>query len=340
MKRIGIVGFGFMGHAHFKNYKEINGAQVVAICDIVEQKLTGKYGPAGNIACTEQELDLTGCDVFTDADKMFKDADLDAVSITLPTFLHKEYTIKALNAGLDVICEKPMALNSADCQVMADAAEKCGKVLQVGHCIRFWPEYVKTKELVDSGKYGKLITATFHRLSLNPNWVWDNWLLDAKRSGGALLDLHIHDSDYIQYLFGMPDSVSTRAVKGPSGGYDHSVTQYIYNDDEKIITAEGGWIMTKSFGFQMSFEIILEKAVLCYDSKRKPTLTVYPDSGQAFTPEIENGNGYLLELKHFVKSISGQSVPEIITPTQSLMSIKLVEAEKESADLAQKINVL
>ena len=98
MKRIGIIGFGFMGNMHFNNYSQIDGAQVVAICDIVEEKLTGKSGMAGNIAGTGQELDLTGIELFTDVDKMFKEADLDAVSITLPTNLHKEYTIKALNA--------------------------------------------------------------------------------------------------------------------------------------------------------------------------------------------------------------------------------------------------
>ena len=339
MKRVGILGFGFMGNMHFNKYHEMDDVKVVALCDIVEQKLTGKTGATGNIAGTGQKLDLTGIDVFTDADTMFKEANLDAVSITLPTYLHKEYTIKALNAGLHVMCEKPMALNFSDCQKMIDTAEKCGKVLQVGHCIRFWPEYIKTKELIGSGRYGKLKAATFHRLSLSPIWVWDNWLLDSKRSGGALLDLHIHDADFVQHLFGMPTSVATRAVKGPSGGYDHAVTQYIYDDDEKVVTAEGGWIMTNSFGFQMSFEIILEKAVICYHNKNKPTLQVYPVAGEAFAPEIESGNGYLLELKHFLKAIAGQSVPDIITPIQSLQSLKLIEAEKKSADSSEKVQV-
>jgi predicted dehydrogenase len=338
MKRIGIIGFGFMGNVHFKNYSKIENAEVVAICDIVEEKLFGKYGVTGNIAGAEQSLDLSGINTYTDADKMFEEANLDAVSITLPTYLHKEYTIKALSAGLHVLCEKPMALYSPDCQKMIEVAEKCGKVLQVGHCIRFWPEYMKTKEMIISGEYGSLKAAIFHRLSLSPTWVWDNWLLDEKRSGGALLDLHIHDADFIQYLLGMPDSVLTRAVKGPSGGYDHAVTQYNY-DNERVITAEGGWMMTNSFGFQMSFEIILEKAVICYDCKKTPTFKIYPDSGEAFTPEIESGNGYLLQLKHFIKTISGQSVPEILTPTQSLLSVKLIEAEKKSADSAEKIQV-
>lgn len=338
MKRIGIVGFGFMGNMHFNNYAKTKNAKVVAICDIVEEKLTGKAATAGNISGTGQQLDLTGIDVFTDAEKMFKEANLDAVSITLPTYLHAEYTVKALNSGLNVLCEKPMAMDSGQCHKMIEAGKKSGKILQIGHCIRFWPEYAKTKELIESRDYGKLKAATFRRLSMTPGWAWDNWSLDHKRSGGALLDLHIHDSDFVQYLFGMPDSVSTTAVKGPSGDYDHVVTQYIY-DEKKVITAEGGWIMTDTFGFQMCFDIILEKATICYDCTKTPTFKVYPDSGEPFNPEIQQGDGYLLELIHFANAINSEKVPQIITPQQSLQSVVLIEAEKKSADSAKRINL-
>lgn len=338
MKRIGIVGFGFMGNMHFNNYAQIEGSEVVAICDFVEEKLTGKSGSSGNIAGAEQELDLTGIEAFTDIDKMFKEVELDAVSITLPTYLHKEYTIKALNAGLNVLCEKPMALDIEQSQEMIDAAVNSGKILQVGHCIRFWPEYAKTKELIESGDYGKLKAATFRRLSMTPDWAWDNWILDEKRGGGALFDLHIHDADYINYILGIPNSVLTRAARGPNDGYDHAVTQYIY-DDEKVVTAEGGWIMMNSFGFQMSFDIVLEKATICYDCTRTPPFKVCPDSGEAFSPQIEQGDGYLLELKHFIKAISGEPVPEIITPDQSLLSIKLIEDEIRSVESGEIVKL-
>ena len=338
MKRIGIVGFGFMGKMHFNNYAKIEGAEVVAICDIVQEKLSGKSEAAGNIAGTSQELDFTGIDIFTDVDTMFKQANLDAVSITLPTYLHKEYTIKALNTGLNVLCEKPMALNSVDCKEMVNVAEKSGKILQVGHCIRFWPEYAKAKEILDFGEYGELKVATFRRLSMTPNWAWNDWILDEKRSGGALLDLHIHDTDFVQYLFGMPKSVSTKAVKNPSGGYDHVVSQYCY-EDEKVITAEGGWIMADSFGFQMSFDIILEKATIHYDCTRTPAFKVCPDVGDMLSPEVLTGDGYLLELRHFIKAISSQPIPEIITPEQSLCSVELIEAERKSAQSGEKVQL-
>ncbi len=338
MKRTGILGFGFMGNMHFNNYSQIEDIEVAAICDINEERFSGKGAEAGNIEGAQKELDLTNIQTYSDAEKMFSEADLDAVSITLPTYLHHEYTLKALNAGLDVLCEKPMAMDSKQAAEMVDAAKKTGQLLQVGHCIRFWPEYAKAKQIIDSGQYGKLKVAAFNRLSLTPTWSWDNWLLDEKRSGGALLDLHIHDTDFVQYLFGMPRAISTTAVKGPTGGYDHAATQYFY-DDEKAVTTQGGWIMTPSFGFQMSFEIILEKAAITYDLTREPTFKICPHNAEAFTPELQTGDGYLLELKHFAKAVNRQNVPEIITPDQSMNSVILIEAEKKSAQTSQKVDL-
>ena len=338
MVRVGILGLGFMGKMHFKCYRALENAKVAAICDADEGKFKDTSGTAGNIEGAEEPLDLTGIELFTNFDKMLAEANLDAVSITLPSYMHRDFTIKALEAGVNVLCEKPMAMDEAQCEDMIAAAEEGGKVLQVGHCIRFWPEYAKTKQLIDSGEYGKVKAASFQRLSLTPTWSWNNWLMGATKSGGALMDLHIHDSDFVQYLFGMPKAVCTHGVKGPSGDFDHVVTLYVY-DDEKVVTAEGGWIMTPSFGFEMSFNIILEKATIVFDCTREPAFKVCPVEGEPFTPEVEAGDGYSLEIAHFVKEVSGQKVPEIITPAQSLDSIKLVLAERQSAQSGKEIAI-
>lgn len=339
MVSVGIVGLGFMGRMHFRCYKALDNVNIVAICDADEGKFAGPGGAAGNIAGAEQPLDLAGIELFTDFDKMLAKARLDAVSITLPTYMHGDFTIKTLEAGVNVLCEKPMAMDQAQCEDMIAAAEKSGKVLQIGHCIRFWPEYAKTKQLVDSGQYGRVLAASFRRLSATPQWSWDNWLLDGARSGGALMDLHIHDSDFVQHLFGMPGAVFTQAAKGPSGGFDYVATQYIYSD-EKIVIAEGGFVTTPSFGFEMSFNIILEKATIVFDCTRKPQFRLCPIKGDSFTPEVEAGDGYSLEIAHFVKTVNGQKVPEIITPAQSLNSIKLVLAEKKSAQTGKEVAIL
>ena len=331
MLRVGIIGLGFMGKMHFRCWKRISEAQIVAICDIDQAKFTSAAGTPGNIAGADQPLDFTGIQFFANAQEMFDKMELDAVSITLPTYLHAEYTLMALKAGVNVLCEKPMALGAAECERMIMAARQSGKLLQIGHCIRFWPQYAKAKEIIDSRQYGDVLVATFQRLSLTPDWSWQNWLMDGSKSGGAILDMHIHDSDFVQYLFGIPDSVFCRGAKGPSADYDHVVSSYIY-PDRKVITAEGGWMMAPGFGFQMSFQIVLQRATIVYDSTRHPDFKICPQEGEAFTPALAEGDGYSIEIRHFADTLLGKCVPTILTPEQSAASLRLVLAEKRSAE--------
>ncbi len=338
MIRVGIVGLGFMGKMHFRCYQALEDVQVVAICDIDRAKFEDSAGTAGNIEGAEAPLDFTDIGLYDDFDKMLAEANLDAISITLPTYMHKEFTVKALGAGVNVLCEKPMALTVEDGNEMMTAALQSGKLLQTGHCIRFWPEYAKTKELIDSGQYGKVRAATFQRLSLTPTWAWEGWLMDATKSGAAAVDLHIHDSDFVQYVFGMPKAVFSRTASGPSNDADHIVTQYVY-DEDCVVTAEGGWSMSPTFGFEMSFCIVLEGATIAYDCTRDPAFKVCPVEGDVFTPEIASGDGYSNEIAHFVKAVQGEAVPQIITPQQSVDSVRLVLAEKESATSDEKVSL-
>ncbi len=230
---------------------------------------------------------------------------LDAVSITLPTYLHAEYTRMALQAGVNVLCEKPMALDLAECD--ADGHGRPGKrenapdralhPLLAGST-------PNAKRSSTAAQYGKVLAATFQRLSPTPGWSWQGWLMDGAKSGGAILDMHIHDSDFVQYVFGIPESVFCRGVKGPSGAYDHVVTSYLYPDG-KVITAEGGWVMAPGFGFQMSFHVVLERATIVFDSTRSPAFKVCPAQGEVFTPAVEAGDGYSVEIRHFANVLLG-----------------------------------
>lgn len=331
MLNIGIIGLGFMGKMHMRCWNALPEARVVAVCDIDAAKFGGQSGTAGNISGAEQALDLSGVSCFTDAGEMLARADLDAVSITLPTNLHAEYTLQALAAGVNVLCEKPMAATLEECAAMSAAAQQSGKLLQVGHCIRFWPQYAKAREIVESGDYGALRAATFQRLSATPDWSWQNWLMDGQRSGGAILDMHIHDSDFVQYLFGLPEEVYCRAVKGPSGAFDHAVSSYRYPDG-KLVTAEGGWMMAPGFGFQMSFHLVLERATLVFDSTRSPAFRLCPQEGEAFSPATLVGDGYEHEIRHFANLLLGRPAAAVLTPQQSADSVRLVLAERRSAE--------
>jgi predicted dehydrogenase len=337
MVRVGIVGFGFMGKMHLRCYQQMKNVKIVAVCDAEMNRLSAD-GTLGNIRGSSQVLDLKGIALYSDFDKMLKEQKLDAVSITLPTFLHCDYTIKSLKAGLHTLCEKPMALTINECKKMIAAAKKYKKILQIGHCIRFWPEYVYLRDAVNSGKYGKVLAATFQRLSYAPIWSWKNWFMDKDKSGGAILDLHIHDSDYIQYLFGPPKKVSSRGVKGPSKGCDHIVTNFLY-DDDKVVTAEGSWTMKKNFGFEMSFNVMLEKATISFDCTRTPAFKVATDKGKIIIPKLSKNNGYMGELLHFIKAVNGKKVPPITTPEDSLNSVKIVLAERKSAQTGKPVSL-
>ena len=338
MLRIGILGFGFMGNMHYNCYKDREDASVVAICDADAKRLHENNGVAGNISGTKRTVDLTGIELFSNFGEMLQKANLDAVSITLPTYMHADFTCQALQAGVNVLCEKPMGLNITECDRMILAAEKSGKVLQIGHCVRFWPEYAKTKEIIDSDKYGKVYAATFRRLSSTPTWSHENWLLQSQRSGGMELDLHIHDTDYVQYLFGVPKYVGSCGVKSPNSGIDHIVTHYYYGGN-KLVCAEGGWLMKPSFGFEMSFNIAMEEASIQFDCTRTPSFRICPQEGVSFTPELAPGDGYVREIDHFLRTIQGETLPEIITLESSREAVRIVTAEKESFLAKQKMEL-
>lgn len=309
MIRVGVIGLGFMGATHLRNWQSVDDATVVAVCDANPISETAKQG---NIDTGSDALDLSGVAIHTDVAEMLATENLDTVSIALPTHLHKAVSIQCLEAGVHVLCEKPMALNVADCDAMIDAATKAGKHLMVAHCIRFWPEYAWVKQVVESEEYGKVVAADFERLTDAPAWADDSWLADPAKSGGIALDLHIHDLDYIQYLFGKPAGIC-------SVGTRHVQTQVDYGDG-RAITATASWAMPKSFGFQMAFKIVLDNAALVFDGS---TLKVYPSEGEPFVPEIAEGDGYKGEIDYFAEVLLGKNKTIAITPEQARESVRM-----------------
>jgi predicted dehydrogenase len=314
---------------HYAQWTSRKDVEVVAVCDANPNIVRDTQKAVGNIAGAASQVDFEGMELYSDYNKFLGETQLDAVSITLPTFLHPNFSIKALEAGLHVLCEKPMALTLDECRRMMDAAAKSKKVLMIGHCVRFWPEYAATRQIVAEGQYGRVIAATFQRLGAAP--AWGDWFKDDSRSGGVAMDLHIHDTDYVQYLFGMPAAVFSRQAKAPAGGAIHIATQYLYADD-KVVVAEGGWGMAPAFGFEMSFNIVLEKATISYDCTRMPAFRVCPADGEAFTPDVAAGDGYSIEIDHFARKVAGENPPRVITLQESRNSVKIVLAEKDSAE--------
>lgn len=338
MLRVGIVGLGFMGKMHFEIYRAMpEKVAVVAIADVGRDKLAGDWSAiGGNMAMGEGAADLSGVATYDSPDALIADASVDVVDITLPTYLHRDYAVKALHAGKHVLCEKPMALNAAEADDMLAASEKTGKLLLIGQCIRFWPAYAKTRELVLGGRYGAVKTARFQRFSTMPVWNRDGWLLDPARSGLAALDLHIHDADFIAHLFGLPESVSSFGGTLHPDGFDHILTRYAYPDG-KLVTAEGGWEYAPGFPFSMTFAIHMEQASL--ELAADSTLTLYPVAGEPEAIPLAAGTGYQYELAHFVECLAENRESPILTARSARDSVRLVEAEIRSAATGQMVRL-
>jgi len=224
---IGIIGLGFMGRMHIAAYGKIDGANIVAVADRNEQRIAGDLsGGWGNVDGAAESIDMS--DKFGTADfrELIARDEVDTVDICVPTPFHAELAIAALEAGKHVLCEKPLALTADDAQRIADAASKASGIFMPAMCMRFWPEWEWLKDAVDDGRSGVLRDLAIHRLGAMP----EGWFQKGDMSGGGVLDLHVHDTDFLTYLLGAPDAVFSQGYKGPTGCVDHLHTQYIYND--------------------------------------------------------------------------------------------------------------
>ena len=326
--RVGIMGLGFMGMTHFDTYARIKGAKVVAICDVDPKKLAGDWSSiAGNIGGPGARRDLSGIRTYSRARDLYADPDVDVIDVTLPTDRHMATTIAALKAGKHVICEKPMARTGSQCLRMIEAARKARRRLFVAHCIRYWPDYAKTRDIVRSGRHGKVLSAIFTRLSATPTWGYQNWILNAKSSGAAALDLHIHDADFVLYTFGKPKTVTSHGAGFRRGRVDHIVTSYQYPGN-KLVVAEGAWEYHPTFPFTMSFRIMMEKATLTFDTNG---LMLHTAGAKSRPIKVKAGDGYEHELRDFVNCIAKNRKSDVVSLKSAMQAVKLCEAEIRSA---------
>ena len=331
--RAAMVGVGSMGRGHLDNYlrlmKEGYPIKMVALCDIDEKKFTnykadfnlGDVGAAG--------YDFSSFNLYTDLEEMLAKEQLDLVTVALPTYLHCWGTCLCLEAGVNVICEKPMATSVEECDKMIAAARKADRNLMIGQCLRFAGHYNKRKEFVDTGVYGKAYSAFFFRGGGTPLWSYENWLLRRDKGGGALFDQHVHDVDCVNYIFGMPEAVTTQAYTVfPESAYDCCSTNYIY-PHMMPVNCQNDWTMKGGY-FLQTFRVNFENATVFYDDKG---LRVYDRDGNMTEPEYDKESFYYTELKYFADCLlAGEKITRA-TPESARETVRIALAEMKSADL-------
>ena len=323
MIKVGLIGCGFMGSMHANCYKNIDGVKVTAVADIRREKA--------------EEL-ANGADIYPDGKDLIANADVDVIDICLPTYLHAEYAILAMEKVKYLFVEKPVALTNAEAKAMQKKAKETGCRVQVGQVIRFWDEYVELKKIIESGVYGKVINANFRRISPRPTWGYNNWLLDIKISGGAAQDLHVHDTDYVLSVFGEPKNFySVKNKSGEQNSYINTIMKY----QDFVVSVEGTWDLPSTHPFEATFRVVFEKATIenaggkftCYteDGAKEIVIEKKELSGGYKGGNISDLGGYYNELVYFTDRVKNGEEIAKATLKDASKSLSFVLKEIKNA---------
>lgn len=300
MLKIGIVGVGGISGAHIEAWKKIDAVNIVAMCDVR----------------LEQMALYDAVTKYTDINEMLRKEELDILDVIVPTYLHKEIVLKALEKGIHVLCEKPISLEVEDVKTIYEVAERNQVNFMVAQVIRFWPEYVKLREIHNSGKYGKLLSGTMKRLSSKPKWSRNNGELDLQRSGGVPYDLHIHDLDFMVYTFGNPKHIVSHWLHRPEQDY----LNVIYEYDDFAVATEASWYAAK-YPFRAEFRFLYEGALVTMEGGK---MIVYENDGSIVNLSLIKTSGYFNEIQYFTDCIINNRKPTLIKPEELESVIRIL----------------
>jgi len=321
--RIGILGSGFMGTTHARAYAKIPGVSIAAVS-------------SRNLDRAEKLAKEVGARATIDNRSIIDDPSIEAISNTLPTHLHAETTLTALKAGKHVLLEKPFALNAADCDDMIATAKETGRTLMVAHVLRFWGEYVSLVELVHSGKLGKPISAVAARLSQLPAWA--DWFLNPVWSGGAVLDLCVHDFDALNWLFGTPKSVYARGQELKPGLWNDIHALVDYGGANGFV--EGSESMPQGYPFTAAMRVLCESGLVEFifraggvsvEMGGGASLMVH-EAGKAYPLTAKPGDAYDNQASYFVDCLRKGIKPTRGTPEQARIAVATANAARRSLE--------
>jgi UDP-N-acetylglucosamine 3-dehydrogenase len=321
--RVGILGSGFMGTTHARAFAKQPDVQIAAVSSRTQEK-------ADTLA---QEV---GARATLDDMAIVNDPSIDAISITLPTHLHPEYTLAALHAGKHVLLEKPFGLTDDDCNQMMAAEGSSGKQLMLAHVLRFWPEYEALVDLVHSGKLGRPLAAIATRLSVMPGWA--DWFSNPALSGGAVMDLMIHDFDAMNWVLGTPISIYARGHEAAPGLWNHIHTIVDYGSAHAF--AEGSEMMPKDYPFSCGLKVLCEGGSVEFSFKAGGVsvemgggsqLVVY-EPGRAYVPEVPAGDAYERQIAYFVKCVRSNQPPTRSGAEGARLAVRMSNAARQSLE--------
>lgn len=312
-----------MGNTHADAFAKMNGVELAVICTHNLRALSGEFQfSGGNLKRETASRDLSNVRKCSDWNEMVRDPELEAIDICLPTDLHVSVAIAAMQAGKHVLCEKPLALTAVDCDRMIAEAEEHRRVLMAAQVLRFWPAYKYLERFVRSREYGAILSATFIRRCGLPDW--SRWLTDDSRSGGAVLDLLIHDIDQALWLFGPPNRIAAKSL----GPIDTIAAALIYAEGPDV-RIQGGWFAAGS-PLSMTFQVRAQRAEVELTSQG---LYLSNQAGERKEVELDGAGPYETELAYFVECCRENRKPERCMPEDSARAVKLALLLKQSRSL-------
>jgi UDP-N-acetylglucosamine 3-dehydrogenase len=287
-----------MGGVHLSAYANIPGVEVVGVADArLESAVVG--------------AEMAGARPYASYDELVAAEDVEVVDVCLPTAFHRDLAVEAAGDGKHVILEKPIARTIEDAREILDAFSGEGPRLFVGHVVRFFPEYVAIKEKIEAGDLGTVGVVRTSRRS--PFLLgWNDWYADWRVSGGVLLDLVIHDFDFLRWTLGEVERVYARGLLGREyNRLDYALVTLRF-ESGAIAHVEGHWGYPGPFNY--SIEVAGSRALLTADSTEPATLEMIrePDAPDG-VPDLASGTSpYEIELTHFIHCITTgeQSVVE------------------------------
>jgi len=321
-----LIGCGRAGMIHAGNFhNKVPGAKMVAVADVVEE------------AAKSAAAELGIADWYTDYREALKNPAVDAVVVVSPTDLHKSIVIDCANAGKHVFCEKPMAMNSAECQEMIDACDKNNVKLQIGFMRRHDQSFKQARKLLEEGAIGDLVM--IRSCTRGPSKPRP-WMYDLKKSNGILAELNSHDIDTIRWFAGS-EIDSLYAVGGNFRNkevadehpdyYDSVVMSGVFKNGIQFSIDGAAYVQ---YGYDAQVELVGTKGVLHVgrsdDSFIKCTTVEHGTS----TPFVRSWmtlfiEAYLAEDISFVESIKNDT-KTAVTGVDGMMAVRIVEAGNES----------
>ena len=190
--KVGVIGCGGMGTTHYLSLKVLSSqmdVEVVALADCREEFLQ------------KAAAEFPEARTYTYGMELIERENLDAVHICLPSYLHTEHAVAAMKKGMNVLVEKPVCLTREEGELLLETQKETGVKVMVGQVVRAFDEYRYLKEVYDNKTLGKLKSIVMQRVSGNVRWGFEGWFHDEKKSGSVVLDLHIHDLDFLRYMW-------------------------------------------------------------------------------------------------------------------------------------------